>query len=129
MERYRVTIDPTTSSNSGAGSGTFMPTRSGFLQAIAYTKDDYDGNVTVTVVADDSALTLFAATAGNMDVTTFYLPRAVCRLATTGAAIHYNDQGDEPVVDKVPVIAGEQITVTIAAGGNAKGGTFDFFVG
>jgi hypothetical protein len=127
MERYRVTIDPLTAL--GAGTGTFIPTRGGFLQAVAYTKDDYANGVTLVVSVADSGLTLLTVATGQMNASVLIVPQAACHLATTGEAIHYNDASNKPVVDKIPVVAGEEITLTIASGGNGTGGTFDIAIG
>ena len=121
MERFSITIDPT--SSGGAGTGTFQPTQDGELLVVNYIKDDYVNNVTLSIAsAQDTAHIIFATTLGNMDVSTTYYPATDGHVLLTGAA-------DDAVHVRVPVRAGELYALTIAAGGDSKGGTFNIIIG
>jgi hypothetical protein len=119
MERHTVTI---VTAAGGGGTGTFTPTQGGFLRCVKYTKTDYVNNVTLNITQAGSALNLFAATIGNMDVAKAFYPNHDGVIGVSGAA-------DTNVHAYAPVTAADVVTLTIAAGGDTKTGVFDVWIG
>ena len=117
--RYRLEI---TTDASGDGSAT-TPQINGRLVGIIYTKDSYAAGVDFTVTTTDTLQTLWAEL--NVDASAARHPRAPTH-DSAGAAALYAAAG-EAVLDHFRVIA-EQITVTVAQGGNTLHGTFDILI-
>ena len=125
MERLATTI---TVNASGDGVGYIDPTGPGRVLAIRYVKDDYVNNVTLAVTGEKTGIAILTLGAGAMDSTVTKYPRAAAHAVADGAALHYNDESDEPVVVPIPVID-ERIKLVVAAGGNGTSGTFYVWVG
>jgi len=62
----------------------------------------------------------------NQQASFFYRSRRPCH-GIDGAALYYNDEGDEPVVD-APAIGGEELYLFIHSAGTGKQGTYRLFV-
>jgi len=112
------TVTVTTDAD-GDGSGRTPPIRGRILE-IVYAKTDYDNGVEFAITTATTSRGVWSEAAVN--ASTSRQPRAACH-GTDGAALHYNDESDEPVVDAIAG-GGEEVSIVVASGGNAKSGTF-----
>ena len=94
---------------------------SGRIHTVQYVKDDYVNNVTLSVAGAETAEVFLALAAGVMDASVTMRPRIPVQAAADGSALLY---GVGYAQTDYPVVIGEKITLTVAAGGNAKTGTF-----
>ncbi len=117
-----------TTDETGAGVGR-TPIVDGHIHAIQYVKPAsgaYDDGVTLAVVGEATGVAVLALAAGQMDASRTVYPRAPLHSVAAGAALLYAADG-QPVTDRVAV-AGDQVKLTIGAGGDAKVGTFHVYV-
>ena len=120
-EIFTETVALTTAAN-GIGAA-YSNHLTGRLIEIRYTKTDFADGSTMAVSLDDPFLYICWQEA-NVNASTVRRPMAQAH-SILGAALHYNDEGDEPVV--VPyILTGKRIKVAIVAGGATKTGTFTF---
>lgn len=109
----------TDASGNGTGHTSVV---SGYVESIRYVKSDYANNVTLAVTGETTGTPILSLAAGQMDASVTKNPRLAVHAVTDGAALVYTTD-NKPVVDKI-AIAGERIKLVVAAGGNAKTGTF-----
>lgn len=119
MRRYKVTL---TTAADGSVIG-FTPRVSGKLHSIHYVKTDFAAGVDFTITAEATGETLW--TQANVDASAAVYPRAATH-STVGVASLYAAAGTA-VQDK-PGLANDRVKISIAAGGNAKVGTFHVLV-
>lgn len=102
------------------GSATaHSPVLTGKLSQIRYVKDDFDAGVDFNITAEATGETLWAENDVNASATR--APRQATH-STAGAAALYAG-GGTAVLDKI-ALANDRVKIVIAAGGNAKHGTF-----
>ena len=121
VTRHRLT--PTTAA--GGAATAYTPVTTGFVASIVYTKhatNPYAAGCDFTVTAEESGAAIWTGTDVNATVTVS--PRAQVH-GTTGTGLVY--AGTDAVADRIAV-AQERIKLVIAAGGDAKDGTFDIYV-
>lgn len=102
------------------GSATaYSPVLTGKLSQIRYVKDDFDAGVDFNITAEATGEPLWAENDVNASATR--APRQATH-STAGAAALYAG-GGTAVLDKI-ALANDRVKIVIAAGGNAKHGTF-----
>lgn len=121
LERHTVTV--TTAADGTATAYTDLKCN-GFVHSIRYVKTDFATGVDFTITAEKSGATLWAQ--NNVDATVTVFPREATA-GTDGAAALYAAAGT--AVRALIPVANERIQIVIAQGGNAKVGTFHFYVG
>lgn len=93
----------------------------GKISQIRYVKTDFDNGSTITITSEATGETIWTETAVNASTTR--APRQATH-STAGAAALYAG-GGSAVNDKI-ALANDRIKIVVAAGGNAKTGTFHF---
>ena len=116
VQRHSVTL---TTDASGDATG-FTPVVTGLINAIIYTKTDYDAGVDFTITVEGTGQGVWTETDVNADKTV--APRQPIH-DTVGVASLYAGAG-EPVEDHIAV-ANDRIKIVVAQGGDTKTGTFD----
>lgn len=123
IERHTVSV--TTDASGDATAYTEQPVN-GYIHSIAYTKHattPFDAGVDFDVTLEDSGVVVWNE--DDVDASAHPYPRAATH-DTVGVASLYAAAG-EPVEDRI-VVANERIKIVVAAGGNAKVGTFDIWI-
>jgi hypothetical protein len=116
---YRLSVAVTTAAD---GSVTaYSDVCTGKVSTIRYVKTDFDNGSTITITSEATGETIWTEAAVNASATR--APRQATH-STAGAAALYA-AGGAAVNDKI-AIANDRIKIVIAAGGNAKTGTFHF---
>lgn len=115
----RVAVAVTTAADGSAT--TYSDVVTGKLSQIRYVKTDFDNGSTITVTAEATGETLW--TESNVNASATRAPRQATH-STAGAAALYA-AGGAAVNDKI-ALADDRIKIVVAAGGNAKTGTFHF---
>jgi hypothetical protein len=115
----RLAVAVTTAADGSATAYSEVVT--GKLSQIRYVKTDFDNGSTITITAEATGETLW--TEANVNASATRAPRQATH-STAGAAALYA-AGGAAVNDKI-ALANDRIKVVIAAGGNAKSGTFHF---
>ena len=115
-QTHSVTV---TTDGDGDGIGYTPPIR-GQIREIVYVKDDYAAGVDFTITTNTTGRTVW--TQENVDASANVQPRRPCH-GTDGAALYFNDEGDEPVTAPI-AMGGELLKIVVAAGGANKSGTF-----
>ena len=122
MYAQRIRVSLTTAAD---GSATVVAgPATGRLVTIVYTKPQaggFDNGSSITVTNNVTGETLWAET--NVNASAVRAPRQPTH-ATTGAAALYAAAGT--AVQDYIALAGDEIKIVIASGGNAKSATFDF---
>ena len=102
------------------GSATaYSPAVTGKVSQIRYVKTDFAAGVDFTITAEATGETIWTQT--NVDASVTVAPRQATH-STAGAAALYA-AGGTAVNDKI-ALANDRVKIVIAAGGNAKTGTF-----
>lgn len=117
MARVTKTAVTVTTDASGDGSAEAGPF-SGHLVKVVYVKDDYADGIDVDITGAVGASVLLSA--DNVNASATFYPVVLSSLNTSGANI-------ASVYSRIP-LADELVTVTVAAGGNAKTGTWYLYV-
>ncbi len=113
----RLVVPATT--DSGGDATVYTPVVTGRINAIIYTKTDFDNGVDFTVTTEDSLQNLWVEL--NVDASATVVPRQPTH-STVGVASLYA-AGGEPV--EAPIYAAnERIKLVVANGGNVKTGSF-----
>lgn len=118
----RIKVDVTTAAD-GSATALSDTIYHGLLSQIRYVKTDFATGVDFTITLEATGETIW--TQLNVDASVTVAPRQATH-ATDGTASLYAIPG-EPVEDKI-AIANDRIKIVIAAGGNAKTGTFHFLI-
>jgi hypothetical protein len=119
MRRIKVTV--TTAAD---GSATVLsPRLSGLIHSITYVKDDFADGVDFTITSNETGQNIWTQSDVNAGTTVY--PRAPTHSQVGAAALYATD--GTAVLDKIG-LGNDQIKIVIAAGGNAKSGTFLFVV-
>lgn len=118
-ERHVVSV--TTAADGSATA--YSPVVTGKLSQIRYVKTDFDNGSTFTITAEATGETLWSES--NVDASATRAPRQATH-STLGAASLYA-AGGTAVQDKI-ALARDRVKIVIAAGGNAKAGTFHIIV-
>lgn len=103
----------------------------GLILGIAYVKDGtipYSNNVTMVATVKETTQPIVTFGAAAIDATLVTYPRAQVHSVAAGATGLTLD-GTRINAAPVPVAAGHQVQIVIAAGGNAKTGRFYLLVG
>lgn len=116
IQRFPVTV---TTAADGSATAYSDPVN-GLLSQIRYAKTDFDDGSTITVTSDETGETLW--TEANVNASAIRAPRQAVH-STAGAALLFA-AGGAAVTDMIAVSG--KIKIVIAAGGNAKTGTFYF---
>ncbi|MCV9960391.1 hypothetical protein OIU34_00630 [Pararhizobium sp. BT-229] len=119
MRRYKVTL---TTAADGTVTG-YTPRVSGKLHSIHYAKTDYAAGVDFTITSEATGESLW--TQANVDASAVVYPRAATHTNAGVAALYA--AGGTAVQDR-PALASDRVKIAIAAGGNAKVGTFHVLV-
>ena len=114
-ERHEVAV--TTAADGTAT--VFTPVVTGKVSQIRYVKTDFTNGVDFTITSEATGETIWTQT--NVDASVTVAPRQPVH-DTAGAASLYAGAG-EPVEDYIS-LANDRVKIVIAAGGNAKTGTF-----
>lgn len=117
MRLYEVTI--TTAADGSATA--YLPSSGkcrGHLESIQYVKVDFADGVDFTITDEVTGENLWVDT--NINASEIVRPRAPTH-DQAGAALLYASAGED-VADKIALVS--RIKIVIAAGGNAKSGTF-----
>lgn len=109
--------------NAGGAAEVYTPKIFGHLESIHYVKNDFASGVDFTITAEETGATLWAEEDVNASATR--APRAPTH-TTAGAAALYAAAGT--AVNRRIALGGDRIKVVVAAGGNAKSGTFHFLI-
>jgi hypothetical protein len=91
----------------------------GLLAQIRYVKDSFDNGSTITITSDETGETLW--TEANVNASATRAPRQATH-STAGVAATYD--GTRAALELIAVTG--RIKIVVAAGGNAKSGTFHF---
>lgn len=119
MQLVKLTV---TTAVGGAGSATSDIVLNGLLRRFQYVKTDFADGVDLTLKGQTTNITFLTLTDMNAAVA---LTPGQPLVSAAGAELTYD--GTDPVNALVPVA--ERLTVTVAAGGDAKTGTFWIWVG
>lgn len=119
-ERHEVVV--TTAADGSATA--YSPIVTGKLSQIRYVKTDFAVGVDFTITAEATGETIWTDT--NVDASETVAPRQPTH-DTAGAAAVYA-AGGSAVLDKI-ALANDRVKIVIAAGGNAKTGTFHIILG
>jgi hypothetical protein len=119
MRRYKVTV--TTAADGSATA--YTPRLSGKLQSIHYVKTDFADGVDFTITSEATGQSLWTDT--NINAAEVVSPRAPTH-DQVGAALLYA-AGGTAVAAEIP-LGNDRVKIVIAAGGNAKVGTFHVLV-
>jgi len=114
-ERHVVSV--TTAADGSATA--YSPVVTGKLSQIRYVKTDFTDGVDFTITAEATGETIWTDT--NINASETVAPRQPTH-DTAGAAALYAGAG-VAVLDKI-ALANDRVKIVIAAGGNAKTGTF-----
>lgn len=121
---YARRLTAVTVTTAADGSATaYSEIVTGKLSQIRYVKTDFDNGSTITVTSEATGETLWVETGVNASATR--APRQATH-STAGVAALYAGAGTA-VNDKI-ALADDRIKIVIAAGGNAKIGTFHFVI-
>lgn len=118
----RYTVAVTTAADGSATAYTDGPL-TGKVSQIRYVKEDFDAGVDFTITSEATGETIWAELDVNASATR--APRQATH-STAGVASLYAT-GGAAVNDKI-ALANDRIKIVIAAGGNAKSGTFHILV-
>jgi hypothetical protein len=118
--RHRISV---TTASDGSATAYTDEVVVGRVLAVIYTKTDFDNGSTMTLTVEQSAQPVWSES--NVNASALRYPRAQVHLAAGTAATL---DGTRPMLEPVPV-ANSRLKLVIAAGGNAKSGTFDILVG
>jgi hypothetical protein len=119
MKRFKVSV--TTAADGSATA--YTPRLSGKLCAIHYVKTDFADGVDFTITSEATGQGLWTDT--NINASEVVQPRGPTH-DQTGAALLYA-AGGTAVADRI-ALANDRVKIVIAAGGNAKVGTFHILV-
>jgi len=119
MRRYKVTV--TTAADGSATA--YTPRLNGKLQSIHYVKTDFADGVDFTITSEATGQSLWTDT--NINASEVVSPRAPTH-DQAGAALLYAAAGTA-VGTEIP-LGNDRVKIVIAAGGNAKVGTFHVLV-
>lgn len=120
MRRFRVQV--TTASNGSATA--YTPRLSGELDSIHYVKTDFADGVDFTITDEATGESLW--TDANINASEVVRPRAPAHDQTGTARLY---AADGTAVSSKIALASTRIKIVVAAGGDAKTGTFHFLVG
>jgi len=119
----RETVSVTTAVG-GAATGYSKPVN-GQILSIQYVKTDFADGVDFTITLETTERGLW--TELDVNASAIRAPRQPAH-SQAGAALHFNDEGDEPV--PVPICAAdERVKIAIANGGDGNTGVFHITVG
>jgi len=108
-----------TTNSSGVGTGSTKAVN-GRILSIQYVKTDFATGVDFTITTSETSRGVWAES--DVNASAIRAPRQACH-SILGAALNYNDESNEPVVDYINV-ANESIDIAVASGGSGKVGTF-----
>lgn len=120
IERHVVTV--TTASDGSATA--YTPVITGRVLAIHYVKTDFAAGVDFTITSEATGQTIW--TQVNQDSSVVKAPRQPINDGVGVASLYAS--GGEPVEDHI-YLANDRVKIVIAAGGNAKVGTFHVVIG
>lgn len=119
----RETVVVTTDAS---GDGTsYSAVITGKIKTIVYVKTDFADTVDFAITLEGTGEGLWSE--DNITASTVRAPRQPCH-SQVGAALHYNDADDCPVVDHI-VATNDRVKIVVANGGDTKAGTFYVIVG
>ena len=119
IERRQVDL---TTNAAGDVTG-YTPVVTGRILAIVYVKDDFDAGVDFTITVEKTGEQVW--TEENVDVSKTVYPHIA---AHDNAGVGVTFDGTNEIY--VPIsVANDRIKIVVAAGGNAKSGTFHVIVG
>lgn len=121
LTRHTVTV---TTASDGSATAYTDGVVMGAVKSIQYVKTDFADGVDFTITAETTGQNLWTDT--NINASEIVCPRQPTHDAA-GVASLYAGSG-EPVEDYI-YLARERVKIVIAAGGNAKTGTFHITVG
>ena len=116
LQRHTVTV---TTAADGSATAYTSDAVTGAVLAVKYTKTDYTDGVDFTITTETTGQNVWTDT--NINASEIVYPRCATNGAD-GAALLYAG-GGTAVTDRIYAV-GERIKIIIAAGGNAKVGTF-----
>lgn len=117
----KETVSVTTAADGSATA--YSNVVNGRILSIQYAKDDFADGVDFTITAESTGRTLWSQE--NVNASAEVLPRQQVH-DTSGNALTYD--GTRKVCEPIAV-ANERVKIVIAAGGNAKSGTFHITIG
>lgn len=113
-----------TANSSGEVSQLSSGPLTGLLHAIHYireaTASAFSTAAGLTITGEESGIVFLSMSPFNSTVDTTFMPRAPIHLSTAGSTA--------AGVERLP-LANERLQVTMSSAGNAKAGTFRFYVG
>jgi hypothetical protein len=119
MRRYKV---PVTTAADGSATA-YSPRIAGKIHSIHYVKTDFADGVDITITSEATGESILAKS--DVNASAVFYPRAATH-GQDGAAALYA-AGGVGVLDKI-AIASDRVKIVVAAGGNAKAGTFHVLV-
>lgn len=117
MTIRRFEVDVTTAADGSATA--YSPYLSGYINDIQYVKTDFADGVDFTITAEASGRTIWAES--DVNAAAIRAPRQPTH-TTAGVASLYADTGTA-VNDRI-ALGRDRVKIVIAAGGNAKSGSF-----
>ncbi|HUX02261.1 MAG TPA: hypothetical protein VMY35_14950 [Phycisphaerae bacterium] len=119
VERHEIEVTTAV----GGAVTAYSPVITGRILAIRYAKTDFAAGVDFTITVESSGEGLW--TEENVDASKIVYPTAQVH-DVVGQTLTM--EGSEPLTDRIHV-ANDRVKIVIAAGGDAKTGTFHILVG
>ncbi len=119
MRRYKV---PVTTAADGSATA-YSPRIAGKIHSVHYVKTDFADGVDFTITSEATGESILAKS--DVNASAVFYPRAATH-GQDGAAALYA-AGGAGVLDKI-AFASDRVKIVVAAGGNAKSGTFHVLV-